>query len=94
MANDKLPPAGLHPQVVQNLLDRLSDENDTAFRDLFQKNPQAALVEAGYTDPGDCLKLDDGVTLASPERIKADRAKLEASFSAIFGFMCPSELKA
>lgn len=94
MATEKLPPAGLHPQVVKNLLDWLSDGNRQDFRDLFQKDPQAALVQAGYTAPGDCLKFTDGATLASPEKIASQREKLEASLNAIQDFLCPMDLQA
>ena len=94
MTDDKNPPAALHPKVVATLLDRLSDENEKEFRELFQRDPQAALVEAGYTEPGACLQLKDGATLASPEKIRAERQRLEQSLSSIFGFTfdCPSGL--
>jgi putative modified peptide len=42
------PTEPLHPKVVKNLLDRLSTDDD--FRDLFQRDAHAALVEAGWTE--------------------------------------------
>jgi putative modified peptide len=43
------PTEPLHPKVVKTLLDRLS--TDDAFRDLFQNDAHAALVEAGWEAP-------------------------------------------
>lgn len=43
------PTEPLHPKVVKNLLDRLSTDDD--FRDLFQRDAHAALVEAGWSEP-------------------------------------------
>lgn len=95
MANQKKAPAALHHEVVKTLLDRLGDERETEFRALFARDPQAALVEAGYTAPGECLTLQSGATLASAENIRRDRQRLEQSLSSVFGFTfdCPAELK-
>ncbi|UHQ20564.1 NHLP-related RiPP peptide [Lysobacter sp. KIS68-7] len=48
------PTERLDPKVVRTLLDRLS--TDDAFRDLFQRDAHAALVEAGWTAPASAAK--------------------------------------
>lgn len=45
------PPAALQPNVIKKLLDLLSTDDD--FRSLFEKDADAALIEAGYTPPAD-----------------------------------------
>lgn len=80
MAHDKLPPAGLHPLLVKRLLDSL--ESDEGFRAAFQQSPEQALRSLGYTDPWDCM-LQTGTTLASPERIRSQRSKLEHTLVSI-----------
>jgi putative modified peptide len=106
MANQKgPPPAPLHPHVARKLLDLLSSDDD--FRDLFQRDAHAALVQAGYQAPagidsttaaslsgGNCMQLEPHVTLASKEQIQASRTKLEKSMSLIQGFEPLAELKA
>lgn len=84
-SEEKLPPAGLHPQLVKRLLDNLESSDD--FRKLFQQSPEQALRSIGYTDPWNCMSLKSG--LASPEAIKAQRAKLEDAFGGIQGMICP-----
>lgn len=76
MANSKgTPPAPLHPDVVNRLLDLLSTDDD--FRALFTRDAGAALVQAGGdTGGGECLQLAAGQTLASKEQIANDRQKL------------------
>jgi putative modified peptide len=86
VAQDKIPPAGLHPQLVKKLLDNL--ESNDAFRQQFQQSPEQALRSLGYTDPWACMQLKSG-TLASPEQIKAQRNKLEDVMSGIQGMECP-----
>lgn len=102
------PEEPLDPKVVTKLLDLLS--TDDGFRELFQKDAHAALVEAGYKPSpratlkagataatlsgGACLQLADGVQLASKEQIITERAKLEQSLNAIVNFLCPKELQA
>jgi putative modified peptide len=95
MASEKHPPASLHPKVAKALLDRLGDADDTAFRELFARDPHAALAEVGYVSAGECLQLS-GATLASAEDIRRDRQKLEESLTAPFSFTfsCPQALKA
>ena|SRR5690349_12753761 len=95
------PPAPLHPRVARKLLDLLSTDDD--FRDLFKRDAHAALVQAGYEPPagtaataeasgGKCMQLSGTERLASKERIRRDRLKLEESlamvqsFTGIFGF--------
>lgn len=98
------PPAALHPYVVNKLLDLLSTDDD--FRNLFQQDAHAALVQAGYASPagvtpaeasaasgGDCLQMKAGEQLASKAAIAQHRAKLEKSLSMIQGFSAPGELK-
>lgn len=106
MANQKgPPPAPLRPQVVNKLLDLLSTDDD--FRNLFQQDAHAALVQAGYASPagmaaaeasatsgGDCLQLKAGQQLASKATIAQHKSKLEKSLSMIQGFSAPDELKA
>ena len=87
-ANDRIPPAGLHPQLVRRLLDNL--EGNEGFRKHFQESPEQALRSLGYTDPWDCMQLKDG-KLASPEQIKAQRSKLEESMVSIHGQACQLE---
>lgn len=83
---DKLPPAGLHPQLAKKLLDNL--ENNDDFRATFQTSPEKALRSLGYTDPWDCMGLKAGATLASPEQIRAQRSKLEESMVSIQHQQC------
>ena len=85
--DDKIPPAGLHPQLVKKLLDHL--QGDDAFRTQFQESPEKALRSLGYTDPWDCMTLASGQTLASPDEIRAQRNKLEDVMGGIQGFTCP-----
>ena len=100
------PTEPLHPKVVKTLLDRLSTDDD--FRDLFQSNAHAALVEAGYTAPasaasslapvdeaalsGGSCLMKSGATLASKDSIKAARPQLESALSAIVNFDAPRAL--
>jgi len=85
--HDKIPPMGLHPRLVKKLLDSL--ESDESFRATFQASPEQALRSLGYNDPWACLAFTDGTTLASPARIKAQRAKLEDSLVSIHGYLSP-----
>ena len=89
MAQDKDPPAGMPPRLVKQLLDNL--ETNDAFRAAFSASPERALRSLGYTDSTDCMQLRAGAKLASPEEIKAQRGKLEASLGAIHGMICPLE---
>lgn len=102
------PEEPLDPKVVQKLLDLLS--TDDGFRERFQNDAHAALVEAGYTprtgaglkagiapaalSGGACLQLTGGAQLASKEKIIEQRAKLEQSLNAVVNFFCPQELQA
>ncbi|WP_374249524.1 NHLP-related RiPP peptide [Thermomonas sp.] len=86
MAQDRIPPAGLHPQLVKKLLDNLEDNDD--FRTLFQQSPEQALRSLGYSDPWDCLQLKAGQTLASPEQIRSQRQKLEDALHTVQQFDC------
>src|SRR5690348_8264749 len=106
MANQKgPPPAPLHPNVARKLLDLLSTDDD--FRDLFQRDAHAALVQAGYVPPhgsdpaqasaisgGDCLQLSGTNQLASKEQIARDRAKLEALTTKVMNFIDSAAFKA
>lgn len=86
MAQDKIPPAGLHPQLVKKLLDNLESNNE--FRQQFQESPEKALRALGYTDSVSCLALKAGQSLASPEQIKAQRTKLESAMTQIQSAEC------
>lgn len=85
--HDKIPPMGLHPRLVKKLLDSL--ESDEAFRAQFQESPENALRSLGYNDPWACLAFAEGTTLASPERIKSQRTKLEDNLVSIHGYLSP-----
>ena len=87
---DKIPPAGLHPELVKKLLDSLeSDEGRT----LFQESPEKALRALGYTAPWECLQMQAGAKLASPEQIRGQRVKLEDSLIGVHSLLCPLELQ-
>ena len=90
MAEDKIPPAGLHPRLVKKLLDHL-ESDEGGFRATFQESPEKALRALGYTDPWACLQIQAGAKLASAEQIKAQRVKLEDSLVSIHGQFCPLE---
>jgi putative modified peptide len=76
------------PDVADKLLDKLSSDDD--FRDLFQKNPRAALRQIGHETPEStrdvrgadpvlcCYNLEG---LASKEAIKAGRDKMKATLT-------------
>lgn len=89
MAQDKGPPAGLHPRVAKLLLDKLETDDD--FRAAFVNSPDQALRSLGHTEAADCLALKPGAKLASPEQIKASRAKLEQTLAGIQSATCPLE---
>ena len=74
-------------EVVDALLDKLS--SDDQFRDLFKRNPRAALAQLGHhtdkavegvrgSDPVMCLQ---GAELASKEEIRASRDILSERLS-------------
>lgn len=77
------------PEVADKLLEKLS--TDQAFRDLFEKNPRAALKKVGHETPEAdrdskghdpvlcCYGSNDG--LASMEAIRAGHAKLKAALT-------------
>ena len=76
MAQDNTTgPAGLPPRIAKLLLDKLETDND--FRDAFVSSPEQALRSMGQTEAAPCMALKAGQTLASPEQIKAQRAKLQ-----------------
>lgn len=89
MSEDKIPPAGLHPQLVKKLLDNLESNED--FRTLFQESPEQALRSIGYVDPWTCMTLKNGAALASAEQIKAQRTKLEDMMVGIQRYECSLE---
>jgi len=73
------------PEVADKLLDKLSTDDD--FRDLFEKNPGAALRQIGHetaeqhagvrgSDPAMCANLKNG--LASKEAIRVGRGSMKA----------------
>lgn len=84
--DNKIPPAGLHPHLVKALLDNLESNHD--FRTAFAESPEKALRSIGYADPWACMTLKAGTKLASPEQIKAQRAKLEATLVGIQSYDC------
>lgn len=86
MTQDKSPPPGLNPRVAKLLLDKLETDND--FRDAFVSSPDQALRSIGHTEAAPCIALKPGATLASPEQIKAQRAKIEGLMVGIQGYDC------
>lgn len=79
MAEDLIPPAGLHPVLVKRLLDNL--ESNDEFRATFQADPEKALRSLGYKDPWDCLRCDENSRLPPPEDIRDQREKLETALT-------------
>lgn len=77
------------PEVADKLLDKLS--TDQAFRDLFEKNPRAALKQVGHVtaEPDRDVKGQDPVLccynlgggLASMDAIRAGREKFKSSMT-------------
>lgn len=95
----------LHKKVVDKLLDKLSSDN--AYRELFKRDPKAALVQAGWeptTDPADaaeeqtavsaggCLSMTAGADLASMQEISDARDTIAADLALPFTFQPPSKL--
>lgn len=71
-------------EVADKLLDKLS--SDDQFRDLFQRNPRAALHQVGHDTPKELegiagsdpvMCLSSSATLASKEQIRATRSILQ-----------------
>ncbi len=85
MAEEPIPPAGLHPELVRRLLDNLQSNDD--FRALFQTDPEKALRSLGYQDPWACMQFDGESRLASPEDISAQREKLETVLTSAMSMM-------
>jgi putative modified peptide len=91
---EKKKAAPLEPKVADRLLDLLSTDN--AFRRLFKKDPQAALVKAGWepepnskmASPAWCLGVE---RLASKEQIIESKAALRQHLIAGLG-MTPIQL--
>lgn len=79
MAEDLIPPAGLHPELVKRLLDNLQTNDD--FRATFQADPEKALRSLGYQDPWACLRCDENSRLPPPEDIRDRREKLETALT-------------
>ena len=71
MANTPNP---MPANVVAALLDKLG--SDDAFRDLFTKNPAAALKQVGAPEPEACAGCMKVTNLASKDAIKASRQAL------------------
>lgn len=86
-SGNKTPPAGLNSKQAKSLLDKLETDHD--FRTQFEQSPEQALRSLGYMDSTECLALKPGAKLASPEQIKAQRVKLEATLVGIQAQQCP-----
>jgi putative modified peptide len=69
--------------VVATLLDKLG--SDDAFRDLFTKNPAAALKQVGAPEPEACAACMTVTNLASKDAIKASRQALTSQLTATLG---------
>jgi putative modified peptide len=76
MANNAKP---LPAKVVASLLDKLG--SDDKFRDLFQKNPAAALKQVGAPEPEACALCLSVKKLASKDTIKASSKALTAQLA-------------
>ena len=76
MANNAKP---LPANVVASLLDKLG--SDDKFRDLFQKNPAAALKQVGAAEPEACAACMTVTKLASKDAIKASSKALTAQLT-------------
>jgi putative modified peptide len=85
MAEEPIPPAGLHPDLVKRLLDNLESNDD--FRTTFQADPEKALRALGYQDPWACMKCDDETRLPPPEDIRDQREKLETVLTSAMNMM-------
>lgn len=83
------------PEVADKLLGNLSSDQD--FRDLFEKNPRAALRKVGHEtpeadrdikgrDPVLCCYNLSPKGLASNEAIRAGREKMKAAFSSTLSY--------
>ena len=81
--------------------------SDNDFRRLLKKDAHAALVTAGYKPPAGtdaakaaavsgaaCLQLKASDRIAPKSKIVRDRAKLEATTTAVMRFMGSSQFKA
>jgi putative modified peptide len=86
MANSKgPPPAPMHPDVANRLLDLLSTDDD--FRTLFARDARAAIEQVGGDAAGgECMQLAEGQALASKEQIAADRQKLMQAMNVPWSF--------
>ncbi|MDE2408093.1 MAG: NHLP-related RiPP peptide [Xanthomonadaceae bacterium] len=87
MATGNTSSPGLPPRIAKLLLDKLETDND--FRAAFAQSPEQALRAIGHADAMPCLTLKAGQTLASPEQIRAQRAKLEELTTGIQNMTCP-----
>ncbi|MEO6226559.1 MAG: NHLP-related RiPP peptide [Thermomonas sp.] len=92
MTDKTTPPAGLNPRIAKALLDKLETDHD--FRAQFEQSPDDALRSLGYSDSTECLALKPGAKLASPEQIKAQRAKLDVATVGIQRMECPMDSQA
>jgi putative modified peptide len=103
------PTEALDPKVVRTLLDRLSDDDDfralfkrnahAALVEAGWKAPDsegAALAASDHAtmSGGNCLQLAAGTQLASKDKIKQERSKLEQTLNAIVNYGAPMELQA
>jgi putative modified peptide len=90
--------APLDPKIADKLLDLLSTDDD--FRDLFQKDPQVALQQVGYSEGtasatskassapsfAACCRVD---TLASKEVILAARSEIKKMLTSGLAYTTP-----
>jgi putative modified peptide len=76
---EKVGRPGLPGSVVATLLDKLG--SDDTFRDLFQKNPAAALKQVGAPEPENCAACMTVTKLASKDTIKASSQALTAQLT-------------
>ncbi|MBW8807376.1 NHLP-related RiPP peptide [Lysobacter capsici] len=86
------PPGGEHkpfdPAVADKLLELLSTDND--FRDLFAKDPEAAVRKAGHDIPeGAAMACMSTVQVAPKEEIAQARALIKAFLTSAAAYNNP-----
>jgi putative modified peptide len=73
-----MPQQALPAQVVDQLLDLLA--TDDSFRELFERNPEAAFERLGYPPTAGQLECCKPRKLASKDVIEASRDEMRSAF--------------
>ena len=90
VAEDKIPPAGLHPHLVKKLLDQSRIGRRRVPRE-FQESPEKALRALGYTDPWACLQVRRARSWRRRSRSRRSGSSWKTAWSASTGMSCPLE---